>query len=103
MGSLICREIQLNGPTGALFTFMKRIAKNFSIIFYFCHLPLAPQGSTRFVAVTGRPISLLSTLPPCSGIISVDIMYVSTEGARPVVYELIRKKSGSSERSFAVS
>lgn len=45
VGSLICREIQLNGPTGALFTFMKRIAKNFSIIF-FLFLP-SSAGTAR--------------------------------------------------------
>ena len=68
-------------------------------IFYALHLPEAPHGRTSLLAVTGSPISELSTEPPCSGIIMVDIMYVRTAGASPVVYEFMRKKSGSSESS----
>ena len=65
--------------------------------------PLAPQGSTSPVSVTGRPISSDSTCPPCFGQIAVPIMYVRTAGASPVVYELIRKKRASSERSCSQS
>ena len=68
------------------------------IYFYLLHLPLAPQGSTSPVLVTGSPISSASTLPPCFGQMAVPIIYVRTAGASPVVYELIKKKIASSER-----
>lgn len=70
---------------------------------YLCHLPAAPQGRTRPVSVTGSPISSATTCPPNLLFTSVDIIYVSTAGARPVVYEFTRKKSGLSQRSWLQS
>jgi len=55
--------------------------------------PEAPHGSTKPLLDTGSPISCESTVP-LNSFNSVANIYVSTAGARPVVYELIRKKSG---------
>ena len=63
---------------------------------YFSQIAVLPQGSTRPVSVTGRPISSLEILPPNFFFIIVPIRYSITEGERPVVYELRIKKRGSS-------
>lgn len=53
-------------------------------ILHLCQRPDAPQGSTRPLFVTGRPISCDSACPP-NAFNSVAIMYVRTAGASPVV------------------
>ena len=48
------------------------------------HRPDAPHGRTSPESVTGSPISCDSTWP-FHGFSSVEIIYVSTAGASPVV------------------
>ncbi len=43
-------------------------------VHYLLQRPLAPHGSTRPLPDTGSPSSPDSTLPPCFGMIAVDIM-----------------------------
>ena len=65
--------------------------------------PEAPHGKTKPVFFTGSPISSDSTCPPKGLTISVEIIYVRTAGASPVVYELTKKNNGLSERRFEQS
>ena len=51
----------------------------------FVQRPVAPQGSTSPLCVTGRPSSSASLRPPKRGTITVSNRQRSTEGARPVV------------------
>ena len=51
---------------------------------YLSHLPEAPQGKISPHSVTGSPISCESMRPPYF-LSSVDIIYVNTAGASPVV------------------
>ena len=51
---------------------------------YLDHLPVAPQGRTKLLELTGSPISDASTCPP-RFFNAVDNIYVSTAGCNPVV------------------
>ena len=56
-------------------------------ILYLClhHIAVAPQGSTKPLEVTGRPISSADRWPPIFSGNSVPSTYCITEGDKPVV------------------